>query len=117
MYWMNKVFYSSSISLILFNTLCYALIGNILEPLVLLSKLQYILKNNTAPSNYPVGVLTTSERNSWANLRNYLIKLGNEESLRTIDDSLMIIALDDEKPGADPKLCVEQYLHSDGINR
>lgn len=92
-------------------------IGNILEPQLLLSKLQYILKDDTVPSSHPIGVLTTSERNNWANLRNHLIKLGNEETLRTIDDSLMMIALDDEKPGADPISCVKQYLHADGINR
>jgi len=79
--------------------------------------LQFILNDNTIPSNNPIGVLTTANRNSWADLRNYLIKLGNEESLRTIDESLMMIALDDEKPGADPISCVKQYLHSDGVNR
>lgn len=92
-------------------------IGNILEPQLLLSKLQYILKDDIVPSNYPIGVLTTADRNNWANLRDRLIKLGNEESLQTIDNSLLVIALDDEKPGADPKSCVRQYLHSDGINR
>lgn len=75
------------------------------------------MKDDISPSNFPIGVLTTAERNNWAELRNYLIKLGNEESLRTIDESLMMIALDDEKPGADPLSCVKQYLHSDGTNR
>lgn len=75
------------------------------------------MKDDIAPSNHPIGVLTTTERNNWADLRNHLIKLGNEESLRTIDDSLMLIALDDEKPGCDPISCVKQYLHSDGTNR
>jgi len=79
--------------------------------------MQFILQNNIGSSNYPIGVLTTAERNTWANLRDDLIKLGNEESLRAIDDSLMMIALDDEKPGSDPTSCVKQYLHSDGINR
>lgn len=92
-------------------------LGNILEPQLLLSKIQYILKDDTIPSDYPIGVLTTAERNRWANLRNDLIKLGNEESLRTIDDSLMVIALDDQTPGADPVSCYKQYLHSDGTNR
>lgn len=92
-------------------------LGNILEPQLLLSKLQYILKDDISPSSFPIGVLTTAERNNWAELRNYLIQLGNEESLRTIDESLMIIALDDEKPGADPLSCVKQYLHADGTNR
>lgn len=95
----------------------HVLIGNILEPKLLLSKLQYILKDDIIPCDHPIGILTTTERNNWANLRNYLIKLGNEESLSIIDDSLMMIALDDVKPGADPISCVRQYLHSDGINR
>lgn len=95
----------------------YLLIGNILEPELLLSKLKCILSNDIIPSNYPIGILTTGERNNWADLRNRLIKLGNEESLRLIDDSLMIIALDDEEPGQNPIACVKQYLHSDGINR
>lgn len=92
-------------------------LGNILEPQLLLSKMQYILNDDIIPSNYPIGVLTTTERNRWANLRNYLIKLGNEESLRTIDDSLMMIALDDQTPGTNPLSCYKQYLHSDGTNR
>lgn len=75
------------------------------------------MKDDISPSSYPIGVLTTTERNNWADLRNYLTKLGNEESLRTIDESLMMIALDDEKPDADPISCVKQYLHSDGVNR
>ncbi|CAI6355523.1 unnamed protein product [Macrosiphum euphorbiae] len=91
--------------------------GNILEPQLLLSKIQYILNDDIAPSNHPIGILTTTERNNWADLRNHLIKLGNEESLRIIDDSLIMIALDDEKPGSDPISCVKQFLHSDGINR
>ncbi|XP_060847233.1 carnitine O-palmitoyltransferase 2, mitochondrial [Rhopalosiphum padi] len=91
--------------------------GNILSPQLLLSKIQYVLNDDIAPSNHPIGVLTTTERDNWANLRNYLIKLGNEESLRIIDDSLMMIALDDETPGSDPIPCVKQYLHSDGVNR
>lgn len=88
-----------------------------MEPQLILSKLQYVLKDDTAPSKYPVGVLTTAERNFWATSRDYLAKLGNEESLRAIDDSLMMIALDDEKPGSNPIPCVKQYLHSDGSNR
>lgn len=95
----------------------YLFIGNILEPQLLLTKLQYILNDEIPPSNYPIGILTTAERNNWADFRNYLIRLGNEESLHTIDDSIMMIALDDEKPGPDPKVCVEQYLHADGVNR
>jgi len=95
----------------------YKIIGNILEPRLLLSKLQFILKDNTMPSNYPIGVLTTANRNNWADLRNYLIKLGNEEALNSIDNSLMIIALDDNKSGTDPSFYVKQYLHSDGVNR
>lgn len=88
-----------------------------MEPQLLLSKLQYILKDDTLQSTYPIGVLTTAERNNWADIRKYLIKLGNEESLRTIDESLMMIALDDEKPGSNPISCVKQYLHSNGVNR
>lgn len=88
-----------------------------MEPQFLLSKLQFILKDDIIPSNFPIGVLTTANRNSWAEFRNYLIKLGNEESLGTIDDSLMIIALDDEKPGSNPVPCIKQFLHSDGVNR
>lgn len=75
------------------------------------------MKDDISPSSFPISVLTTAERNNWANLRKYLIKLGNEESLRSIDESLMMIALDDEKPGADPLSCVKQYLHADGTNR
>lgn len=92
-------------------------LGNIFEPQFILLKLQHILNDDIIPSNHPIGVLTTAERNTWAMSRDYLSKLGNEESLRAIDNSIMIIALDDEKPDTDPKSCVKQYLHADGINR
>ncbi|XP_050529275.1 carnitine O-palmitoyltransferase 2, mitochondrial isoform X2 [Daktulosphaira vitifoliae] len=91
--------------------------GNILSPGLLLSRLQYILNQNVSPSNHPVGILTTSERNNWAHLRNHLINLGNKEILDTIDDSLMMIALDDEKLNSEPNLMTKQYLHSNGTNR
>lgn len=119
MSWMIKVFYflKNRDYYYVLQCIIYVILGNILEPKLLLSKLQYILKDDIIPSDHPIGVLTTAERNNWANLRNHLIKLGNEESLSAIDDSIMMIALDDEKPGADPISSVKQYLHSDGINR
>ncbi|XP_050425951.1 carnitine O-palmitoyltransferase 2, mitochondrial isoform X2 [Adelges cooleyi] len=91
--------------------------GNIIAPQLLLSKLQYILKNNIPPSEHPVGVLTTSERDNWARLRTHLEMLGNKDTLNAIDNSLMMIALDDESLNSEPISIVKQYLHSNGTNR
>ena len=65
-----------------------------------------------------VGVLTTSERNSWAKIRKDMVASNptNAVSLDTIDEALMIIALDDEDLGGLDDVGMAM-LTGDGKNR
>lgn len=79
--------------------------------------LDYILKDNTAASEFPIGVLTTENRDIWAEARRHLIDAGNEKAIKLIDSALFNICLDEEEMNKDPLTMMEQYLHGDGKNR
>ena len=42
-----------------------------------------------------LGVMTSTDRDSWSNTRQHLVSLGNEEALKAIDSALFAICLDD----------------------
>lgn len=79
--------------------------------------LDYILKDNSAPAEYPIGILTTENRDVWAVARRHLLEAGNEKSLKLIDTALFNICLDEEEMNKDPYTMMRQYLHGDGKNR
>nr|XP_018904354.1 PREDICTED: carnitine O-palmitoyltransferase 2, mitochondrial [Bemisia tabaci]XP_018904355.1 PREDICTED: carnitine O-palmitoyltransferase 2, mitochondrial [Bemisia tabaci]XP_018904356.1 PREDICTED: carnitine O-palmitoyltransferase 2, mitochondrial [Bemisia tabaci] len=90
--------------------------GNIIEPSKILGCLKYILELKT-PAEYPIGVLTTLDRNHWAKLRGSLESLGNSEALGLVDSSLFNISLDDENCQDDIEKTTQLFLHADGTNR
>lgn len=67
-------------------------------------------------AEYPIGILTSTERNKWAETRKYLEKIGNEEVLNKIDTALFVVALDNVIVNK-PSDIVRWFLHADGINR
>lgn len=79
--------------------------------------LKAILQDDRPPSEHPVGVLTTSERDHWARARAHLIDTGNREILKKIDTAVFTVILDDEVIGPDYNKLMEVYLHADGSNR
>lgn len=91
-------------------------LGNIIEPSKILGCLKYILDQKT-PAEYPIGVLTTLDRNHWAKLRGSLESLGNSEALGLVDSSLFNISLDDENCQDDIEKTTRLFLHADGTNR
>lgn len=50
-----------------------------MEPAYISNCLQYIMDDNSAVSQYPLGVLTTENRDVWAEAREHLESLGNRE--------------------------------------
>ncbi|CAL8077711.1 unnamed protein product [Orchesella dallaii] len=94
--------------------------GNILPISVLMGSLEFILNDQTPPAKDPIGVMTTENRNKWADVREHLVtsSLRNQNSLAMIDTALFVLSLDEEELGeADPLRVTRQYLHSDGTNR
>ncbi|KAG5336020.1 CPT2 palmitoyltransferase, partial [Acromyrmex heyeri] len=79
--------------------------------------LKIILEDDRPANKYPVGVLTTSERDQWARARSHLVETGNREILQKIDSAVFIMVLDDEIIGTDYNKLIKTYLHSDGTNR
>ncbi|KAL6440997.1 hypothetical protein ACFW04_003402 [Cataglyphis niger] len=79
--------------------------------------LKAILEDDRPPNKHPVGVLTTSERDQWAQARSHLVETGNMEILKKIDSAIFVMILDDEVIGTEKNKLLRTYLHSDGTNR
>lgn len=76
----------------------------------------YILNSNFKETELPVGVLTSENRDTWAEVRGKLEQLGNQEALNQIDTALYCIALD-ETTSDDHAVMGHQFLHGDPKNR
>ncbi|KAG9084853.1 Carnitine O-acetyltransferase mitochondrial [Ceratobasidium sp. 370] len=66
----------------------------------LTSQIQRIIDAAGAePAAYPVGALTSENRDTWADAREHLIRNpNNAEALKRIESAIVVIALDDTKP-------------------
>lgn len=91
--------------------------GNLVAPDVILSNIGGIMRDQDCTAQFPVGVLTTENRDVWADARKHLESLGNSEVLDLIDSSLFNLCLDEVRLGNDRIKTVEQFLHSNGVNR
>ncbi|XP_014272988.1 carnitine O-palmitoyltransferase 2, mitochondrial [Halyomorpha halys] len=91
--------------------------GQILDPVVIYSGLKLILDDKKKPAEFPVGILTTEDRDIWSKAREHLESLGNAEVFKMIDNSILNLIFDDEEPTKDYKTLVQRYLHSNGLTR
>ncbi|XP_054005673.1 carnitine O-palmitoyltransferase 2, mitochondrial [Hylaeus anthracinus] len=91
--------------------------GYIYEPKTIANCLKSILENNRPANECPIGVLTTAERNLWANTRTHLSEIGNQDLLKKIDSAVFMMILDDVCLGTDYNKLVGTFLHADGTNR
>lgn len=91
--------------------------GDILPPEQILARLKFILEDSIPVSEFPVGILTTLERNKWASLRHKLWDDGNDSILKMIDSALFNVCLDSKNLEGDPYAIVRNFLHGDGENR
>ena len=85
----------------------------------LLGKLEHILNDNSEVAKYPLGVMTSENRNIWAGLRTHIVQKSsqNKKSLSEIDSALFVLCLDDIDLGSDPVPVTRSFLHSDACNR
>ncbi|XP_019936892.2 carnitine O-palmitoyltransferase 2, mitochondrial [Paralichthys olivaceus] len=90
--------------------------GNLVKPAEIQSHLQYILSDPTPAPTFPLGVLTSENRDVWAGLRERLIAAGNAEKLNLIDSAIFCLCLDDETM-RDHIDISHNMLHGDGFNR
>ncbi|CAH1393922.1 unnamed protein product [Nezara viridula] len=91
--------------------------GQILDPIAIYSGLKLILDDQKKPAEFPVGVLTTEDRDIWAKARKHLESIGNAEVFKMIDSSIFNLIFDDEEPTKDYRTLVQRYLHSNGVTR
>lgn len=70
--------------------------------------------SNKAPE-FPLGVLTAENRDTWASVREHLVETHNDAALDTIDSALFVLALDDKASYSadDPVPIVQNMLHGD----
>ncbi|KAE8293822.1 Carnitine O-palmitoyltransferase 2, mitochondrial [Larimichthys crocea] len=90
--------------------------GNLVKPAEIQSHLKYILSDPTPAPAFPLGVLTSENRDVWAGLRDKLVAAGNAEDLRVADSALFCLCLDDESM-KDHIHISHNMLHGDGCNR
>lgn len=73
-------------------------------------------------AEFPLGVMTAENRDTWAAVREHLIETHNETALDTIDSALFLVSLDDKADYSpeNPVPIVQNMLHGDAnglINR
>lgn len=91
--------------------------GSIRSAKKIAAHLKAILNDDRPPNKNPIGVLTTLERDEWAQARSHLSGTGNQEILKKIDSAVFAMILDDEVIGTDQNKLLKTYLHADGTNR
>ncbi|CAG01601.1 unnamed protein product, partial [Tetraodon nigroviridis] len=72
--------------------------GNLLKPAEIQAHLKYILDDLTPAPAFPIGVLSTENRDVWAHLRDKLVHCGNADNLRTMESAVFCLCLDDAVP-------------------
>uniref|UniRef100_A0A3P8ULQ6 Carnitine O-palmitoyltransferase 2, mitochondrial n=1 Tax=Cynoglossus semilaevis TaxID=244447 RepID=A0A3P8ULQ6_CYNSE len=90
--------------------------GNLVSPAEIQSHLSYILSDQTPMPEFPIGVLTSENRDVWAGLREKLIATGNAENLHLVDSAIFCLCLDDEVM-KDHIHISHNMLHGNGCNR
>lgn len=90
--------------------------GNLLKPTEIQAHLNYILTDLTPAPAFPIGILTSENRDVWAELRDKLVNCGNTDNLRLVDSAVCCLCLDDAsmKKGED---MLHSLLLANGCNR
>ncbi|XP_063703508.1 carnitine O-palmitoyltransferase 2, mitochondrial [Culicoides brevitarsis] len=94
--------------------------GNIESPSVIMGRVKHVfnLAQGSKPNEFPVGAMTTENRNTWASIRKHIMKIGNGNSLRLIDSALFAISLDEETfDESQPIPMIKNMLYENGTNR
>lgn len=100
-----------------FYLISILLLGNILPPSHIYNHINYILSDTRPPNTHSISLLTTENRDTWAEARKHLEKIGNAEQLKLIDSAIFALALDDEVLGDDLIKSSHHMLHGPVHNR
>ncbi|XP_048832616.1 carnitine O-palmitoyltransferase 2, mitochondrial [Brienomyrus brachyistius] len=90
--------------------------GNFVRPAEIHAHLSFILSDPTPPPVFPLGFLTSENRDVWADLREKLLAAGNAEVLGLVDSAVFCVCLDEESM-RDPVHISHNMLYGDGGNR
>lgn len=84
-----------------------------------MGRLNEIITSNRLPAEYPLGVLSSENRDTWAALRKHLISIGdNEKALLSIDSALFCLCLDETTlDNENPVPMIREMLSGDATNR
>jgi carnitine O-acetyltransferase len=63
-----------------------------------------------------IGVLTSADRDHWADARDELVRTGNAAALRAIESAVVVVNLDDARPVSRTEVA-RALWHGDGRNR
>lgn len=89
---------------------------SIKKPEEIYAFIKYILETNTKDADFPLGVLTSENRDVWADVRSKLVELGNQEALDAIDSAMYCLALDDTST-TDENTLSRNFLYGNPNNR
>lgn len=90
--------------------------GNLVNPAEIHSHLKHILSDQTTAPAFPLGFLTSENRDVWAELREKLLSTGNGEAIGMVDSALFCLCLDDENM-RDHIHVSHNMLYGNGLNR
>lgn len=96
--------------------------GNIESPSVILERVRHLMATSEShdPSQHPLGIMTTQNRNQWAEFRQHLESLSerNRRNLQLLDSGILCVCLDDISYSPEDVTCrVRDYLFSNASNR
>ncbi|KAM5149093.1 carnitine O-palmitoyltransferase 2, mitochondrial [Mantella aurantiaca] len=69
--------------------------GSIVKASEIKAHLNYILSDKTPAPEFPIGYLTSDDRNTWAIVRQNLLDNGNQDALHKVDSAVFCLCLDD----------------------
>ncbi|KAM4022060.1 carnitine O-palmitoyltransferase 2, mitochondrial [Anomaloglossus baeobatrachus] len=90
--------------------------GNLVKASEIHAHLKHILSDSSPAPEFPLGYLTSDDRNTWALVRQKLNDNGNQEALRKVDSAVFCLCLDDF-PIKDHIHLSHNMLHGSGMNR
>ncbi|KAG8544512.1 hypothetical protein GDO81_022353 [Engystomops pustulosus] len=90
--------------------------GNIVPASEIHAHLGHILSDPSPAPEFPLGYLTSENRNTWALLREKLMDNGNQEVLQKLDSAVFCLCLDDFSI-TDRVHLSHNMLHGSGMNR
>ncbi len=82
------------------------------------TSLKEVIRQSKSNSSLPIGLLTTQDRDLWANQYSAILQENevNQQIFSDLNSSIFFVCLDDESPTSMQQLS-QLMLHSDGTNR